>query len=46
MKNTKLDAISFEKVKSISFDVEVLEFWSERARIQLICMNEIAAYIE
>jgi len=46
MKNTKLDANSLETFESISCDVEVLEFWNERARIQLSCMNAIAAYIE
>jgi len=46
MKNTKLDANSLETFESTSCDVEVLEFWNERARIQLSCMNAIAAYIE
>lgn len=46
MKTTKLKSNSFEKIKSTSFDAEVLEFWGERARIQLSYMDVNAAYLE
>ncbi|WP_181421929.1 hypothetical protein [Halomonas sp. LBP4] len=46
MTTKKLQSTSFEKLMFTSFDDEVLELWTERTRIQLSFMGEIAAYLD
>ncbi|MGM0982660.1 MAG: hypothetical protein ACQEXG_04440 [Pseudomonadota bacterium] len=45
MKNVKFNYALSDKFESTSFDAEVLEFWGERAEVQLSSMDAIAAYI-
>ncbi len=46
MKAMNLKTSSFEKIKPTSFDAEAIEFWDERARIQLSYMDAITAYLD
>ncbi|MBZ0332452.1 hypothetical protein KZO25_19260 [Halomonas sp. ANAO-440] len=46
MKTMNLKASSFVQIKSTSLDAEALDFWGERARIQLSYMDAISAYLD
>ncbi|GHA85442.1 hypothetical protein GCM10007159_03190 [Modicisalibacter luteus] len=41
----KLKSPSLEQLSSTSFNNEVLDFWAERARMQLTAMRAISDYL-
>lgn len=40
-----IESFSADETNALSFDDEVLNFWAERARIQLSAMNAMTAYL-